>query len=120
VLDFYGDTRQLFDHQLPTESGMTAGSAGHDGHAAQRRDLFTRPGKAIGAHHAACRIDVLDYRLANGVRLLVDFPQHMERKGGLGEGLRHESIPGKENSTKEQKQSKSNIMARQPIRASQW
>jgi hypothetical protein len=44
----------------------------------------------------------------------------MERKGGLGEGLRHESIPGKENSTKEQKQSKSNITASQPIRASQW
>jgi hypothetical protein len=95
MFDFDGNPGELLDHEFAAQSGVAAGSAGHNGDAAQGRDFRGCPRKTVGADGAAEGVNMLRNGVADGIRLLIDLRQHLERKNTISSRVGHgQNSPG--------------------------
>ena len=86
VLHVHGDAGQIFHHDFAGEAGIAAGAARGDDDFLEGEESFFDGLQRIRKDHVVR--DVLANGFANGLRLLINFPQHPVGKGARGAPIR--------------------------------
>ena len=96
VFDVHGDAGQIFHHDFAGEAGVAAGTAGGNDDFLKSEERVFDGLERIGKNHVV--FDILTNGFANGVGLLVDFPQHVIgklrwRNGAMARPAQRTSVP---------------------------